>query len=362
MLKRLILGLTLFGLAVTAVQAQNDSGDMTGGMSQDGKVIQTDISSYLTIMPYYLFADEDRGAEVDSGTGFMFGYGRQIQGGFFWEAQAFAGLIETGDGQGADFYQYGLGLDLVYRFLHKASISPFVLAGLGGIYNDVVPNEDDSASFFANVGLGVMADPFSKGGLRLRAGARYIYDRFENDVSQGMSDIRLAVGVVAPLGQRVVQRVKTVTKQVPLVDSDGDGVPDRNDDCPNTLPGALVDSHGCAEEDQNITLQGVKFEFDKATLTANAQVILRDVVEALKGQPSMRVQIAGHTDAIGTNAYNEDLSRRRAASVQQFLVEHGIDPDRLTTIGYGETRPIATNATPQGRQKNRRVVFHILSK
>src|SRR5699024_6709720 len=198
--------------------------------------------------------------------------------------------------------------------------------------------------------------------LRMRAEARYIYDDYNNAEHSGMGDVRLAVGLVAPLGPRVVERTVVKTKEVPLVDSDGDGVPDQNDDCPNTLPGSLVDSRGCAKENQNITMEGVKFEYDKATLTANAEIILQNAVKALKGQPNMRVQIAGHTDSIGSNAYNQDLSDRRARSVKRFLVSHGIDSSRLTTIGYGETRPIATNKTAAGRQKNRRVVFHIENK
>lgn len=358
MLRKLIYGLALIGFAVTAAQAQTSATEA----DSDTQVVKTGMESYLTVMPYYLMADEDRGPEVDAGTGFMFGYGRQIDGGFFWEGQAFAGLIDSGIDGASDFYQYGLGLDIMYRFARDAAISPFVLAGLGGIYNDVVPDDDDGTSLFGNIGLGAMTGPITDGGLRLRAEARYIYDRFETADNEGMSDVRIALGLVAPLGQHVVERtvVKTVTDEAPLIDSDGDGVPDNSDDCPNTLPGSLVDSRGCAQDNQTVELEGVKFEYDKATLTANAEVILRNAVKALKGQPSMRVEIAGHTDSIASQSYNLDLSQRRADSVKRFLAEHGIDPSRMTTVGYGETRPIATNETPEGRQKNRRVELHIL--
>lgn len=367
MLKKCLLSLVMIGFAVSVAQAQTSTNTST----QDGTVINNRMDSYLMFMPYYLFADSDRSVvlpatgkptDVDTGTGFVLGYGQQIKGSWFWETQAFAGLIDTSTGGVTDFYQYGLGLDLLYRFARDAAVSPFVLAGLGGVYDDVVPDDDDSFSLFGNLGVGVMSGPIADSGLRLRADARYIYSMFDNANSDGMGDIRLAVGLVAPLGQRVVEHTVVKTKTVPVVDSDGDGVPDRNDDCPNTLPGALVDSHGCAQMDQNIQLEGVKFQYDKATLTANAQVILRSVVKALEGQPSMHVQIAGHTDSIASNAYNQALSERRAHSVKRFLVNHGISPTRLTTVGYGETRPIATNETAAGRQKNRRVVFHIVNK
>lgn len=366
MLKQCLLSLVLIGCAVSAAQAQTSTDTNT----QSREVINNRMASYLFFMPYYLFADSDRSGtlpatgqptDVDAGTGFAFGYGQHIRDGWYWEGQAFAGLIDSGVDGATDFYQYGLGLDLMYRFARDATVSPFVLGGLGGVYEDVVPDDADGLNLYANVGFGAMSEPLTNGGLRLRAEARYIYDRFDNGPNDGMGDVRLGVGLITPLGERVVKQTIVKTKTVPLVDSDGDGVPDRNDDCPNTLSGALVDDHGCAQMDQDIQLEGVKFQYDKASLTANAQVILRSVVKALKGQPGMDVKIAGHTDSNGSNAYNQGLSERRADSVKRFLVGHGISPARLTTIGYGETRPIATNETAAGRQKNRRVVFHILS-
>src|SRR5699024_6687488 len=119
--RKLIYGLALIGFAVTAAQAQTSATEA----DSDTQVVKTGMESYLTVMPYYLMADEDRGPEVDAGTGFMFGYGRQIDGGFFWEGQAFAGLIDSGVSGASDFYQYGLGLDLMYRFARDAAISPF---------------------------------------------------------------------------------------------------------------------------------------------------------------------------------------------------------------------------------------------
>lgn len=156
--------------------------------------------------------------------------------------------------------------------------------------------------------------------------------------------------------------VQVSSKGCPLVvDSDGDGVPDDQDLCPNTPPGASVLTNGCAVG-QSVALQGVHFAFDEATLTRSARDILRRVAQTLKDSPGFRVMIAGHTDSVGSAAYNLALSRQRADAVRDFLVNHGVDPSRLVTRGYGETRPIATNATKTGRALNRRVELRVIGK
>ncbi len=132
------------------------------------------------------------------------------------------------------------------------------------------------------------------------------------------------------------------------------------DRCPGTGAGIVVDTEGCAIQ-QTFALEGVKFEFNSAKLTANAKIVLQDVIDTLSGQPSMQAQVAGHTDSKGLAAYNERLSEERAMSVKQFLVDNGIAADRLTVVGYGESKPIATNDTEEGREANRRVEFSVIS-
>ena len=144
-------------------------------------------------------------------------------------------------------------------------------------------------------------------------------------------------------------------------DADEDGVSDSVDRCPGTGAGIVVDSEGCAIK-QTFSLEGVKFDFNAATLTPNAEIVLQDVIDTLAGQPSMTVQVAGHTDSKGLAAYNVRLSEERAVSVKEFLVENGIDAGRLTAIGYGESQPIADNGTEDGREANRRVEFSVTSK
>jgi OOP family OmpA-OmpF porin len=105
---------------------------------------------------------------------------------------------------------------------------------------------------------------------------------------------------------------------------------------------------------EKIVLRGVNFDFDKSNIRPDAAVILDEAVSALSGS-SAAVSVEGHTDWVGTDAYNQGLSERRANSVKRYLVEHGIDEARLSTVGYGESRPIASNETRDGRALNRRV-------
>lgn len=134
-------------------------------------------------------------------------------------------------------------------------------------------------------------------------------------------------------------------------DSDGDGVTDDKDKCPNTPKGAIVDKHGCW------AFTGVLFDYDKAVVKSRYSPLITNAVKVLKLNPGLTVEIQGHTDSIGSDAYNQKLSLRRAEAVKAELVKHGIASSRLTTVGFGESRPVATNKTDAGRAENRRVVY-----
>jgi outer membrane protein OmpA-like peptidoglycan-associated protein len=145
------------------------------------------------------------------------------------------------------------------------------------------------------------------------------------------------------------------------VDSDGDRVFNGIDQCPNTPAGVEVDERGCvvlfvAERDE-LVLEGVAFEFNSADLTADAMVALDRVVLGLADWSDVNVEIGGHSDAIGVDAYNLTLSEKRAAAVMQYLVDQGVDATRMEAKGYGETEPIVDNDTEEGRNQNRRVVL-----
>ena len=106
----------------------------------------------------------------------------------------------------------------------------------------------------------------------------------------------------------------------------------------------------------------VMFDTAKATIKPESHELLNDVADVIKENPRIKkVRIEGHTDSDGTNAYNKKLSDDRAASVKAFLVEAGVEEDRLESVGYGEEKPIADNDTEEGKYKNRRVEFNIIS-
>jgi outer membrane protein OmpA-like peptidoglycan-associated protein/plastocyanin len=129
--------------------------------------------------------------------------------------------------------------------------------------------------------------------------------------------------------------------------------------CQMPEAGQTVSLEGCKVGD-TVVLHGVNFEFNKAVLTLNAKSLLDKVADALVARPDIKVEIDGHTDGKGTDAYNQKLSENRAASVATYLAGHGVDPGRMTSRGFGKTMPIADNATDEGREQNRRVELKVV--
>jgi len=140
-------------------------------------------------------------------------------------------------------------------------------------------------------------------------------------------------------------------------DTDGDGVWDGCDKCPDTPKGVQVKEDGCPKKCDLSPLEGISFRFDKSDIIPSPSPILDMAVEIIKGCPMSKIEIQGHTDWMGSDDYNMKLGQRRADIVRKYLVDHGIEADRLFTKSYGESKPIATNDTREGRAKNRRIVF-----
>ena len=166
-----------------------------------------------------------------------------------------------------------------------------------------------------------------------------------------------------------------------VLDSDGDGVPDYRDKCPDTPRGVAVDQDGCplpvvapapapapaplaapapAPEPvpappTKLVLTGLNFDFDKSAIRPEEFEVMDKNVAALKEWGDVNVEVAGHTDSRGSERYNLGLSMRRAEAVRNYLVDKGISAERLTVKAYGESQPVADNATEEGRFQNRRV-------
>lgn len=142
-------------------------------------------------------------------------------------------------------------------------------------------------------------------------------------------------------------------------DDDGDGVRNRTDECPGTPPGVEVDYKGCAKP-LVFDSASLGFEFDSVALPADAADVLAPAVAFIDGVPDAQFEIAGHTDSQGSDAYNQRLSERRAGAVFDQLVALGVPAERMTVVGYGESRPTSSNETESGRARNRRVEISLV--
>ena len=140
------------------------------------------------------------------------------------------------------------------------------------------------------------------------------------------------------------------------LDGDGDGVPDYRDDCPDTVAGGEVGDDGCYVLPDEPIKFTILFDVDKSELRPDQIPVLLDGAAMLRQYPTAEAVIEGHADHTGREAYNQALSERRAVSVRDHLIAAGVDADQISTVvGFGESRPIADNSTPEGRQRNRRV-------
>ncbi len=185
-------------------------------------------------------------------------------------------------------------------------------------------------------------------------------------------DARGNAGEIAPAAPKKKAPVAAqpqVNKPVDAVkpaDSDGDGVIDSKDECPNTPAGTKVDGSGCSATvkaiEDNWVLKGVNFETGSDKIKAESYGVLNDAAEILKERSKVRVEIQGHTDNTGDAKANQSLSERRANSVKAYLANKGVKASQLEAKGYGQNMPIASNDNNAGRAQNRRIEFKVLSR
>jgi OOP family OmpA-OmpF porin len=229
-----------------------------------------------------------------------------------------------------------------YHFGQRA-LRPYLAAGLGRTkHNNVLSSTSATA---ISLGLGLQAQ-FSK---HFSGRAQIMWRQDGDGVSlpeyRDFTDMYYSLGLPPP----------------PNPDLDGDGVINEHDKCPNTRPGAVVDLDGC-EVEAVIELEGVHFDFDKATLKPEAIAVLNQAAALLQKHERVVVEVAGHTDSKGSEEYNQGLSERRANAVKDYLNSKGVRASRLTARGYGESRPVASNDTDEGRAENRRVELIVLDR
>ncbi len=279
-----------------------------------------------------------------------------------------------------------LGLSARWYFMEPDSWQPYITAGVGADYHDTTAGKADvGAMFQAGIGLQkALTD-----NVRFRTELTYRYD-FDSDTYKTYSpfihedhfgDWMLGVGLTVALGDAGSAPRKPDSKPATPVtpapsdchskDSDHDGVNDCDDKCPGTSAGTIVGPDGCPQK-VVIDLRGVNFKFDRPKAgekdigpslkepTSESLSILDQAVDTLKRYPNIHVEVDGHTDSVGTDAYNQKLSERRAKIVYDYLTSHGVSASRLDgPKGFGESKPIDTNDTKEGRQRNRRTELQV---
>lgn len=356
-----------------------------------------------------LFELNDSSRDSDDGYGLEAGLGLPLPGRSGEAAEFTFKLLERDrDAGGGSDEQYSLFGNWVKSFEEQSLVggaTPYFLAGFGAVQEDVAGDDHLHVGF--NTGLGIRLPlPIADWSLRAQAVAQAQLNDDSVPSEDYLLDFHLGLGLIVPLGERSaraapveaapecpVRVVDPVTGRTDcatdsdrdgvydgtdlcpatpagsavdiagctvggVIDADGDGVVDDVDACPGTTGGLIVDGTGCLVE-QSTTLRAVRFETDSARLTPDSRKLLTEVARTLKNQPGMKVEIAGHTDDQGSEAYNVLLSQQRAQSVRQQLIGKGVAPERLVARGYGQAQPVAGNDTAEGRDANRRVEFKI---
>ncbi len=345
--------------------------------------------------------------DLENGSLFGLGFGYDFDK--HWGAEVQFNYVDSevdSSGQSVDGYLYRL--DGLYHFMPDNKLVPYLAAGVGGLTLDPDKGGSDTNALI-NGGGGLKY--FVTESIALRGDVRYIlssgsthnnlaytfgvtfhfggpekaaapapppakdsdgdgvYD--DQDQCPGTPSGAPVDGVGCPLDSDAdgvfdyLDKCPDTPAGAPVdgmgcpLDSDGDGVLDYLDKCPDTPAGAKVDDIGCPvilKETVSIELN-IEFDVDKADIKPQYHKQLREVADFMKAYPATTALIEGHTDNTGFNQYNLQLSQKRAESVRQYLIDNfDIAPQRLSAKGFGESRPVASNTTREGREKNRRVV------
>jgi OOP family OmpA-OmpF porin len=306
---------------------------------------------------------------------------------------------EVKDAVDADVKIYGYGIEGLYHFMPEKRFVPFLAVGFGGIrYNP--SGHDEMNKYSVDYGAGLKF--FLTDDIALRADVRHILP-----LNDTYNDLLVSFGINFAFGGKKVALAKVDETPAPVevivdsdkdgvpdnldkcpntpfgvavdkdgcpLDSDHDGVPDFLDKCPNTPAGAAVDKDGCSSEQKqeakvvvtepplqekvSIALN-VEFDTAKAVIKKKYHDEIKKVADFMKAHPETNAVIEGHTDNVDRHndpSRNIKLSQARADSIRQYLIDKfEINASRITAVGYGPSKPIASNDTEEGRKKNRRV-------
>jgi OmpA-OmpF porin, OOP family len=341
------------------------------------------------VAPMYSHVNPDNDRRLGSGQGGTLALGYRVSEGFALELYGVYGRLDREPVPSASATMRGGGIGAL----------AFIADWLGGLYLPFAVgylqtdpqglDGDRYKGLSFEAGLGYLF-PLAIGryDFGVRAEGRYRHHngqdgRLLDEEKAGVQDTLLNLGVQLPFGLRPLEPEAKpepvhIVEAIAVPDSDGDGVPDDLDQCPDTPAGVAVDTTGCPPPPlpppcrppapgervslqgcgtgDVIVLRGVHFESDRASLSALATAILDEVAH-----PHSRVEIGGHTDSQGSAAYNQRLSADRAEAVRGYLLGEAVYAEQLTVRGYGESQPVADNDSEEGRERNRRVELTVLS-
>ena len=237
---------------------------------------------------------------------------------------------------------------------------PYLLAGV--MADQHISSLDHGFAPAVELGVGISKTVTDSTDVRLEAGYRYDFDDSSQPSKNGYGDEFLGLSIVSRFGAPAVAAVAAPPPPPP---------PPPEVKCPNVPPGTIVGPDGCPQK-VVIDLRGVNFKFDRpkkgetdiaktlAVPTSDSISILDQAVDTLQRYPQVHVTVAGYTDGIGGDEYNQKLSERRAQIVYSYLTSHGIDASRLEgPIGHGKNDPIGDNSTDAGRAQNRRTELQV---
>lgn len=355
------------------------------GVAQSAMAQDYDDRWYVTGSLGRLQTDDDR-YMGDGSPLYGLGFGRFFSPNVSIDIEADRTSFDQGN---LDWDLTGLAIVGRYHFVQDGqSWWPYLAAGIGNQYHNQeftgMTRSRKGNDMMAKLGVGLQAD-MGRVDLRGEVGVRfdkddgYIYGGAPGNPGgldeDGYMDKYAQLTLVVALGPERSAPVEVSTPAPtpePVVqqtcadlDDDGDGINNCNDKCAGSQAGQAIGPDGCPVP-LTIDLRGVNFDFDRDTLRPDAVVILDEAVAILQKYPLLRFEVAGHTDAVGSDGYNQELSQRRAQVVFDYLSSRGIDSGRMVgPSGYGEARPIAPNQNadgsddPDGRARNRRTELNV---
>jgi len=333
-----------------------------------------------------VFPDSDR--DTDSSLLAGLGIGWWVSPNFSVDVEYTINNAEYKDNsvrEGREWESAGLGVSGRWYFGEMgAGWRPYVMGGLGALRHAAISGSVHHNGWdpMATVGVGMQYNFSERTALRGELAGRYDRDNNSsgfaglkptNHYVDGLASVALVwtFGSGAVVTEETTRRQESTTpppaaKSCRDLDDDRDGVNNCDDKCPGTAAGTIVGPDGCPQK-VVIDLRGVNFKFDRPSAgekniaptlmepTSDSIAVLDQAIDTLKRYPDVKVEVAGHTDSIGTDEYNQRLSERRAQIVYDYLTAHGIGNDRLDgPKGYGESKPIDSNTSKEGRQRNRR--------